>query len=244
MALRIISALLVATGVATVIYDLFMATIMNYNAGMAFVAVFAVVLILIGIFLKQIMELRWLLITIISCFVLLFSLVGFIYGYGRSNNADYTEDALIVLGCGLKGDKVRGQLASRLDTAVEYSRKNPNAVIVVSGGQGKGETVTEALAMERYLIDKGVPKGKIIKEEHSVSTQTNLANSKAILDKHFDGEYTVVVITGDYHIYRAVMYGKKVGLDCRHVYSSVELYNFPLCALRESAAVVKAWILD
>lgn len=244
MAVKIASMALVALGLITLFYDFVMLNVMNFNAGMVFVAIFGIVLAVIGVFLKDILRMKWLLITIAACFALLFSLVIFIYSYGRNNNVNYKEEAVIVLGCGLRGDQVRGQLADRLDTAVSYSQKNPNAIIVVSGGQGPGETITEALAMERYLVAKGVPKERILKEESSVSTQTNMKNSKELLDSVFEGEYTVAIVTGDYHIYRAVKYAKDVGFNCKHIFAPVELYNFPLCALRESAAVLKAWILD
>ncbi len=244
MIINIISALLIFTGVLTIIYDIIMSGVMNFNLGIVFVAGFGLVVILIGVFLKKILTIKWLKSVIVICFVLLFALIAFIYSYGRNNDVDYKEDAVIVLGCGLKGDQVRGQLKLRLDTAVEYNRKNPNAIIVVSGGQGKDETVTEAFAMEQYLIENGVPEDSIVKEETSVSTETNLINSKVILDEMFGEDYTIALITNDFHIYRAQRYAKSIGYDCHHVYAPGRLDNLPMNALRECAAVLKAWVFD
>ncbi len=244
MTALVFSCILVALGVITLIYDVIMINIMNYNSGMLLLAVFAIVLIAIGVCLKWILSLRWLCVTLAVCFVLMFILIGFIYAYGLNNTSDYKEDAVIVLGCGITGERVMGQLADRLNAAVEYSKKNPNAIIVVSGGQGPNESITEALAMERYLVRMGVPKKRIIKEEKSTSTQSNLQNSKQILDKYFEREYTVVIITGHYHIYRAVSYAKDYGFDCKHYYATVDAYHLPITSIRECAAVLKMWLLD
>ena len=51
----------------------------------------------------------------------------------------------------------------RLGKAVDANR-NYKAIIIVSGGQGPQEDITEALAMERYLKNKGIPQERIIKK--------------------------------------------------------------------------------
>ena len=53
-----------------------------------------------------------------------------------------------MLGAGLKGDTPSLALERRLEKAAEYMNKNGNAIAIVSGGQGKGETISEAQAME------------------------------------------------------------------------------------------------
>ena len=49
-------------------------------------------------------------------------------------------------------------LSNRLDTAYDYAAAHPDTVLVVSGGQGDGESVTEASAMAGYLIRRGIPR--------------------------------------------------------------------------------------
>ena len=65
----------------------------------------------------------------------------------------HTEKIIIVLGAGLKGDTPSLALERRLEKAAEYMNKNGNAIAIVSGGQGKGETISEAQAMENYLLN-------------------------------------------------------------------------------------------
>lgn len=163
--------------------------------------------------------------------------------YGQHDTATFEEDAVVVLGAGVKGERVTKLLALRLDQAAEYSEKNPNAVIIVSGGQGPGEDITEALAMERYLIDKGVAAERIVKEEVSSSTYQNLLYSKELLDGLFDRPYKIAVITNDFHIFRAAGFAKRLGLDATHYHAKTVWYGVPYNYARECLAVVKMWII-
>ena len=71
-------------------------------------------------------------------------------------------------------------LKSRLDTAIEYLNiTKDDTYIVVSGGQGNGENISEAKAMQRYLIQKGIEEEKIILEDKSTSTNENFKYSRA-----------------------------------------------------------------
>lgn len=86
--------------------------------------------------------------------------------------------------------------------------KKSNAVIIVSGGQGPSEEISEAEAMRRYLQKQGVSENRIIKEEESTSTQENIKYSNAIM--HSENS-KVIIVTSDYHMYRAKMLGERIG---------------------------------
>ena len=172
-------------------------------------------------------------------------LVGFLACYGNCDNIDYTEDAVIVLGAAVHGDQITMPLWHRLMAAVSYHEKNPDAYIVVTGGQGAQETVTEAYAMEKYLVQKGVDPDKIIKEEMATSTTENMRFSKDLLDDVLGNDYKVAVITNHFHIYRGVATAKKEGFgSVVHMHGGLEWYNVIPNYLRESLAVIKMWILD
>ena len=158
---------------------------------------------------------------IIMLFLLWFILLSFIAIYGKVDNVTYKEDALIVLGCGIRGKNVSAVLAYRLDKAVEYYNKNQDVIIVVSGGQGPQEEITEAQAMQQYLITKGIPEEKIIKEEKATSTTENMLYSKEILEKIFNKEYKIAIVTNNFHIYRASHIAQKAGLDYTHYNAKV-----------------------
>jgi uncharacterized SAM-binding protein YcdF (DUF218 family) len=130
-----------------------------------------------------------------------------------------------------------------LDKAIAYSQRNPRALIIVSGAQGPQESITEALAMERYLINHGVAPERIIKEESATSTYENMMFSKELLDGILANPYTAVVITNDFHIYRASQMAKKTGLNATHLHAKIDWYAIPQNYLRECLAVVKFWVI-
>lgn len=241
---RIASGALTVTGVLGIIYTATMLFVDSYNFGLALCGIISGVLIVFGVFFDWLFRVRWLFAAAVGISVIAVIGLCFISAYGQQDNADFTEEAVIVLGAGLNGDQVGRQLAGRLDKAVEYCSKNAEAVIVVSGGQGSDEQVTEAYAMEQYLIAKGISADRIIREDASTSTYTNLRNSKRLLDEYFGegNDYRVTLITSGYHIYRAVAIAGNLGIDCTHYHSGIEWYTVPMRYLRESAAVIKLWI--
>ena len=105
----------------------------------------------VGIFIQEYFK-----VFVIVILCIEFILVSFIAVFGIVDNISYNEDAVIVLGAGIRGDKVTLPLKMRLDKAIQYHSKNPEAVIVVTGGQGFQETVTEAYAMEKYLVENNI----------------------------------------------------------------------------------------
>lgn len=229
-----------------------MSLVSNFNLGVILTVAAGLVFLLWGILYKKINEvtkngaLKWIKRIVISLVCVEIALVSFIAVYGQFDNVNYKEDAVIVLGAGIRGDRVTVPLAYRLNAAIDYHKKNPNAYIVVTGGQGFQETITEAEAMERYLVRKGVDPDKIIKEEKATSTNENMEFSKNILDVYFgERDYTVVVITNNFHIYRGVQIAKTEGFrDVHHTHAGLKWYNMAPCYLRESLAVLKMWVFD
>ena len=197
---------------------------------------------LIAIFFKKLN--RWIKIILISCISTAIVCSSFLILYGKSDNITYEEDALIVLGAAVHGKTPSLTLKRRLDTAVKYYNQNPDAIIIVSGGKGAQEDITEAEAMEKYLLDKGVATDKIIKESQATSTYENFTFSKQLLDEYFDGDYTACFVTNEYHILRALLCAKRAGItDISHLHSITNLSYLISGTLRECLAVVKYMIL-
>ena len=166
---------------------------------------------------------------------------AFLLSYGYSDTVNYGEDALIVLGAAVNGDTVTEPLRLRLDKAVEYLNANPSAIVVVTGGKGPQENVTEAYAMEQYLINHGIAPERVIKEEQASSTSENYKYSKEILDSKF-GTYRAAVVTNRFHIYRAVKLAEIAGLDVNALHAPTSWYSVVPMYLREILAVIKLWI--
>ena len=238
---KILKYMLLAVGGLLIVHTLIQCFTSNLHVGLLLEGAFAAAIFLFVYLYEKIGKYVRILIGIIFCIpcVVTIALVVF----GRANTASFNEDVVIVLGAGIQGETVSGKLAKRLDQAVAYSSKNPHAMILVCGGQGPEEDITEALAMERYLLDKGVRQERIFKEDQSTSTYENLANAKPILESHYPQGFSGVLITNDYHIYRAVAYARQIGITVRYIGVQTKWYDIPANSLREMLAIVKLWVM-
>ena len=245
---KIFRALFGAIGALFVLWAGFLLVTTNYTFGILAMILIGVLFLIYGVFYYKINALtrhglfRWIKYFIAAGLCAVLVLSGFLCIYGNIDNASYDEEAVIVLGCAVIGDYPRLSLANRLDAAIEYADKNKDAVIIVSGGQGFQESISEADAMEKYLAQRGVDPSRIIKEDNSSSTFENMAFSKEILDAMFGSDYKVAVITNDYHIFRAVHIAENTGFDASHYHGSTEWYNIIPSYLREAAAIVNTFV--
>lgn len=158
-----------------------------------------------------------------------------------SNTAE-PGSTVIVLGARVYKDRVSLTMANRLDAAFEYLQKNPDSRCIVSGGQGKNETVTEASMMYRYLVAKGVDESRIFLEDASTDTQENLAFSKAIIEEN--GLNPVVGLATDgYHEYRALKYADRAGIRAGAIPARTVWWLFPTSIVREMYGILEQWLL-
>lgn len=148
-------------------------------------------------------------------------------------------DYIIILGSGLIGDKVPPLLAQRLEKGkMMYEKFNHTPKIVVSGGQGTDETLTEAEAMAQYLRQVGTPQEDIIIEQQSTNTLENLQFSKTILDEKSKENYYCLVVTNSFHSLRAGIYMRKLGIKGRSIGSRTALYFLPSAWIRETLGLI------
>ena len=147
-------------------------------------------------------------------------------------------DTVLVHGCALiHGNRVSRILANRLDLALSiYHRSGDKARLVVSGGRGDDETVTEAEAMRDYLLAKGVPEEKIYLEKESHSTKENLVNSLELFSSPNELG-TLALVTSNYHVFRCALIARALDLRCKAFGAPVAAYYWPSAVIREFAAV-------
>ena len=147
-------------------------------------------------------------------------------------------DYVIIHGCGLAdGERLTRLLQNRVDKAIEiYEKCRRKPVLIPSGGRGSDEKLSEAEAMRRYLLKRGVPEEHILPEDQSATTMENLRNSKAIIDARPGGKRTALV-SSNYHIYRCLRYARDGGMQCIGVGADVALYYWPSALIREFIAV-------
>ena len=142
------------------------------------------------------------------------------------------ESPVVVLGCKVRGTAPSLMLQRRLDAAHAYLTEHPDVPVIVCGGQGKDEEISEAQCMAEYLEQKGIAKERIFREETSVSTRENLTNAKAILEREELGCH-VTIVTDGFHQYRAHLIAKDCGLTNDAVSAKTSWYLAPSYWVRE-----------
>lgn len=186
---------------------------------------------------------KWLLFLIegivaIGCTIfIIIEVIIIVWGNQTAGRADY----VIVLGAKVNGTYPSLSLKARLDTAVEYLNNYPDSKVIVSGGQGPDEGISEAECMYNYLVDKGINPERIIMEDKSTNTKENLEFSKIFLDPDKD---SVVLITNDFHVFRSVKIAEKMGYAHVDGQAAPSLwYLIPTNYAREFLAVVKDFLV-
>lgn len=173
------------------------------------------------------------------------TLLGIIIYNGEISEESKDVNCVIVLGAGLKGDKITLTLYERLKTAVEYLEKNENIKVIVSGGQGEGEDISEAQAMEKFLIEKSIDKKRIVKEENSTNTSENFKYTREKLNSLGFSHYKkVLVVTNSFHIYRSKILAHRNGFIAYGLPANTHPALKPNFYVREVFAVVKSYLFD
>ncbi|MDO5750515.1 MAG: YdcF family protein [Rothia sp. (in: high G+C Gram-positive bacteria)] len=166
----------------------------------------------------------------IFCIIVYFSLYAVVYTVTALINlvpARGPVDYVVVLGSGLMGDKVTPLLAARVDRGIAVYRKSPGSRLMMTGGQGDDEEVAEGVAMARYAMERGVPEADIIIEDRALNTRQNLSYSWALMDGAPVTGGTVprvVVATTSYHVLRALLLARSLGLKCSGAGARTKLY--------------------
>lgn len=171
----------------------------------------------------------------ICIFLVILSLIISKMNVKPVKNLDY----IIVLGAQVKESGPSVVLRYRLDRAVGYLKENDNTLVIVSGGQGANEKATEASVMKEYLVNNGINENRIIIEDKSNTTKENLINSKKITRDN----KSIGIVTNNFHMYRALLIGKKYKVKAVGIPSKSTSYYLSNNLLREVIAFIKFIIL-
>ena len=249
--MKLLRILCLAVGGFLVLDTLIVCCLSNYNLGVILPAVLGLPLLLLGLLWGRMDAGFWLFLRRLvlvcyglGCLFLLFLGSLMLRAIDRGEHGDY--DALIVLGAAVHGDRVTWVLSNRLDTAYDYAVAHPNTTLVVSGGQGDGESVTEASAMAGYLVRRGIDQSRILQEDKATSTAENFAFSKKIIDEQLGKDATIGFVTTRFHVYRAGRVALKGGIPARGLGAPDVWYLAINNFLRECVGIcwytVKGWI--
>ena len=149
-------------------------------------------------------------------------------------------DYIIVLGAKVNGTTPGGALRNRIQVAYEYWQKNPDTLIIASGGQGSDEGMSEAECIFTELTKKGVPADAILLEDKSTSTYENMQYSVKLFAKE---QPRVGIVTNNFHIFRALKLANAT--DAAEFYGikvATSLISFPHYMLREYFGIIVSFV--
>ena len=117
-------------------------------------------------------------------------------------------DCIIVLGCKVKDDgSPSDMLKDRMKRAIELYEKGVAPKILMSGDHGK-TNYNEVMTMKQYAIENGVPSEDVFMDHAGFSTYETMYRAKEVFNVE-----KAIVVTQDYHMYRALYIANELGID-------------------------------
>ncbi|NEU04049.1 YdcF family protein [Clostridium senegalense] len=246
--------ILFVLGVLCIGYFLCINIILGYITFSSFYLIIGIALILYGKFRGKIFfcnaknKIQKVIKTVVIVCILIFMVTeSYIILYPKKSieSCDY----VIVLGAGIEGETLSTTLKDRLYATLDYIDKtNFQGIIVVSGGKGSKENISEAEGMKRYLVSKGIDNNRIVMENKSTNTYENFNYSRGVIENITGteiGENDVTIVTTDFHGARSKM------LANRNKYKNTRLYTsrtrwclVPVMYAREFFAFGKSIVFD
>ena len=166
-------------------------------------------------------------------------------------------EVMVIFGCQMRRDGPSILLKDRLDTALDYWEEHPDIRIIVTGGKGDDEHISEAQGMYDYLAAHGVDEANIYMEDKSRNTWQNVNNTFALMQQEgWDVTDDVLLVSSGFHLARIEMlwdrvrtgilrdevyndqYISTLAAPVSHTPSAVQMF------FREPLALVKSFLFD
>lgn len=183
---------------------------------------------------------------IIALFISVLLFISIYFGYLHLKIREHSllvapkhVDYIIILGARVKGTTPSLALQYRIDAAANYLKDNQTTIAIASGGKGDGEDISEAEAIKNGLIHHGIEEERIILEDESTDTVENITYSMKLIP---DSLTTGLIVSNDFHIYRAKLIAKDLGLRLAGLPAETPTIAIPKSYSREYLAITKYFI--
>ena len=125
-----------------------------------------------------------------------------------------TVDYVVVLGAKVNRDGPSVSLWDRICAAYEYAVEHPDTILILSGGRGTDEPITEAECMHRELCFLGIDPLQLLPETEATSTWENLKFSLDLIEEETGVRPTKIgVLSSEYHLFRASLLAKACDVE-------------------------------
>jgi uncharacterized SAM-binding protein YcdF (DUF218 family) len=175
--------------------------------------------------------------------ILLMASMNLITCFGQTDWATARQaEYAVVLGASVREDGGASRIMrQRLRAALEFMVENPDATVILSGGQGDDEPTTEAQCMYVTLLDMGADPSRLLLESESHTTRENLQNSWKIIETQGGTHQPIAIITSEFHQRRAAYIAQTLSLTTCPVSAHTDQWFYRVnYTLREVFAFLKA----
>lgn len=128
-------------------------------------------------------------------------------------------DCILILGCGVNGDTPSHMLEDRLLQGIELYKDGASDKLLMSGDHGR-KNYDEVNVMKNFAIDRGIASENVFMDHAGFSTYESMYRARDI----FNAE-KILIVTQDYHLYRAIYDARRLGLDAYGVASNPRIYS-------------------
>ena len=128
-------------------------------------------------------------------------------------------DCVLVLGCGVWGDTPSHMLEDRLLEGISLCQSGASKKMLMSGDHGR-KGYDEVNVMKKFAVDRGIPSEDVFMDHAGFSTYESMYRAKEI----FKAE-KILIVTQDYHLYRAIYDARALGLEAYGVASNPRSYG-------------------
>ena len=128
-------------------------------------------------------------------------------------------DCIVVLGCYVHpSGNPSDMLADRLSVGIDLYKQGAAPKLLMSGDHGQSE-YNEVVAMKQTALDAGIPSSDIFMDHAGFSTYESIYRAKEVF-----GAEKILIVTQQYHLYRALHVAKALGVEAYGV--SADLHSY------------------
>lgn len=179
------------------------------------------------------------LVSVIMAACVVFAVILSVFMINAMNNKPNGKPTtLVILGCKVKGTNPSLMLKRRLDASCAYLNDYNDVTVIVSGGKGDDEQISEAQCMKDYLVSQGIASERIIMEDESSSTYENLKFSQEKIKENQLNE-KVTIVTDGYHQFRAKIIADSLDIETYSISAKTTLWLIPTYWVREWFGIVQ-----
>ncbi len=131
-----------------------------------------------------------------------------------------TYDCVMVLGCRVYGDgRMSDMLVDRVLTGISLIEAGVSDTLLMSGDH-RTDAYDEPTAMKAFAVERGIPSERVFLDHDGYSTYESVMRLREVF-----GGKRVLIVTQEYHLYRALYLAEKLGMEAVGVSADLRAYS-------------------